>query len=112
MAEESTPRPNPKIHINVDTAQAVEFVRLLAEDDAFRARLTRDPKAVLWEYGVQVSAEFLPKAVRLPSKAAVREQVDTIRRSGELKGRPGPQTFFPIFTCFFVFPFAQGKIRR
>lgn len=93
-----------RLRIDTGRDQAVEFVRRLADDDEFRARLEKDPKGVLWDYGVEVSPELIPATVELPPKADVRRMLD---RSQEGLGpiQPGPQLFYPVFACFFAFPF-------
>ena len=102
----------PRIHINVDSERAIDFVTRLQNDNDFRKRLTEHPRAVLWEYGVDYPPELIPERVTLPSKTEVRKLVSELRRTGEFRGRPGPQYFFPIFTCFFVFPLLRGTPRR
>jgi hypothetical protein len=87
-------------------------VTRLQTDNEFRKQLTEDPRGVLWEYGVDYPAELLPEKVTLPSKTEVRKLLTELRRTGEFRGRPGPQHFFPIFTCFFVFPLVRGTPRR
>ena len=45
------------------------FAARLAEDDAFRAHVAKNPRAALAEYGVADEAGLVPDAVVLPAKA-------------------------------------------
>lgn len=93
-----------RIRIDTGRDQAVEFVRRLAEDDDFRERLQRDPKTVLWDYGVEISPDMIPETVELPTKEDVRRMLDRSHQgSGPIQ--PSPQLFYPVFACFFAFPF-------
>jgi hypothetical protein len=49
------------------------FAARLADDDAFRARVARDPRAALAEYGVAEEPGLVPDAVVLPAKAKLVE---------------------------------------
>jgi len=104
MEEDEGMAGKQRIRIDTGRDQAVEFVRRLSEDDDFREQLAKDPKAVLWEYGVEISPELIPPTVELPPKAELRRMLE---RSHEGIGpiQPGPQLFFPVFACFFAFPF-------
>lgn len=99
-----------ELRLRIDTGrdQAVEFVSRLASDDDFRARLQNDPKAVLWDYGVEVAPELIPATIELPPK----EDVQAFLEAG-YEGRgpimPSPQLFFPVFACFFAFPFLTAE---
>jgi hypothetical protein len=57
----------------VDPRQDEDLVRMLATDDAFRARLARDPASVLAEYHIELSARELPKEVVLPPRSQMAE---------------------------------------
>lgn len=95
-----------ELRLRIDTGrdQAVEFVSRLANDDGFRERLQNDPKAVLWDYGVEVPPELIPEEVELPSKESVQSfMADASEGVGPIQ--PSPQLFFPVFACFFAFPF-------
>lgn len=93
-----------RLRIDTGRDQAVEFVTRLAEDDDFRKRLQNDPKAVLWDYGVEAPPELIPETVELPSKEAVQNFLE-----GASEGvgpiQPSPAFFYPVFACFFAFPF-------
>lgn len=99
-----------ELRLRIDTGrdQAVEFVTRLANDDEFRERLQSDPRSVLWDYGVEVAPELIPETVELPPKEEVQGFLE-----GGYEGlgpiMPGPQLFFPVFACFFAFPFLTAK---
>jgi hypothetical protein len=105
--DEATGKP---LRIRVDVAgdRATEFVSRLAEDDDFRARLQERPAEVLWDYGFEVSAEFLSQGVQLPSKEDVQHVLEQARL-GQGSLQAGPQMMFPIFVLFFAFPFLSGE---
>jgi putative modified peptide len=69
MATNETSRG--RVRMDVTTESAQRFLQLLSEDDEFRSRLARDPKAVLSEYGVQVSPDLIPARIKLPSKLKI-----------------------------------------
>lgn len=50
-----------------------EFVRRLATDDEFRARLARSPARALAEYHIELPAGTLPAQVELPSRPQMVE---------------------------------------
>jgi hypothetical protein len=93
-----------RVRIDTTSDRALEFVNGLAFDDEFRLRLTEDPQSVLFDYGVEVSDELIPGEVSLPSKEAVQQALEQgAQGSGVLP--VGPESFFPVFICFFSFPF-------
>ena len=95
-----------ELRLRIDTGrdQAVEFVSRLANDDEFRERLQADPKAVLWDYGVELAPELIPETIELHSKDEVQSFLE-----GGYEGRgpihPSPALFYPVFACFYAFPF-------
>jgi hypothetical protein len=95
-----------ELRLRIDTGrdQAVEFVSRLANDDDFRERLQKDPKSVLWDYGVELAPELIPEEVELPAKEEIQAFLaETEKGVGAI--RVGPQFFYPVFACFFAFPF-------
>jgi putative modified peptide len=51
----------------------------LAEDDAFRTEMQRDPASVAALYGFRIDREKLPpQGITLPSKELLREHLDEI----------------------------------
>lgn len=50
-----------------------EFIRKLATDDDFRARLTRNPTGVLAEYHIDLLPTELPADVVLPPRSQMAE---------------------------------------
>jgi hypothetical protein len=55
------------------TREDEKLVRRLATDDEFRARLARDPTAVLAEFHIELSARELPPEVVLPPRSQLAE---------------------------------------
>lgn len=98
-----------ELRLRIDTGrdQAVEFVTRLANDDEFRERLQNDPRSVLWDYGVEVAPELIPEMVELPPKAEVQSFLEGYEGRGPIM--PSPQLFFPVFACFFAFPFLTAE---
>jgi putative modified peptide len=76
-------------------SQARAFLEKLASDDDFRAQVERDPVGTLAAHGITVKPEDLPKAgrVRLPSKEAIRANLDAL--AGELESTAG-EIFFAL----------------
>jgi hypothetical protein len=57
----------------ISREKAIELINLLADDEDFRARFQENPRTVLFEYRIDVSAETLPEQVTLPDPDAIRE---------------------------------------
>jgi hypothetical protein len=97
-----------RLRIDTSKDRAMEFVSRLAEDDDFRAELQADPRKVLWDYGVEVPDELIPSEVVLPPK----EDVNALLAGDHdaLGLFPvGPHMLFPVFVCFFAFPFLHAE---
>lgn len=97
-----------RLRIDTSKDRAMEFVSRLADDDDFRAELQADPRKVLWDYGVEVPDELIPSEVVLPPKEHVAAALE-----GDLTAlghhQAGPQLLFPVFVCFFAFPFLHAE---
>lgn len=101
-----------RIRMDLSTAQAVEFVDRLQNDEDFRARLEADPREVLWEYGVEASPGLIPETLELPSPQQIgqlTEKVQALLADEETGVVAGPAMVFPLWTCVFSFPFLSGE---
>jgi hypothetical protein len=97
-----------RLRIDTTRDRAVEFVTRLGEDDDFRAQLQKDPRRVLFDYGVELSDELIPETIELPAKEDVqRVLTDDTKAYGVLQ--PGPASFFPVFVCFYSFPYLHAE---
>lgn len=54
------------------STRILEFAGRVAQDDAFRELVTRDPRTALAEYDLPEEPGLIPAAVTLPSKEALR----------------------------------------
>ncbi len=57
---------------------ARKFLQRLADDDAYRAQVQKDPIGCLAEYGFKVDPAAAPKEVNLPSKADIAANIDQL----------------------------------
>ncbi len=87
MAATSGGAPTPWTKVRVTGAQADEFARKLASDDAFRAKLQSDPVGALRDLGIELprGTTIDPEKVTLPSKEDAEAQIPPILK------------FFPVF---------------
>ena len=67
------------------------FAARLAEDDAFRALVTEDPRAALAEYGLPDEPGLIPDVVELPSKS----QLVTLTKKPKPEPPPPPEPTVP-----------------
>jgi hypothetical protein len=58
--------------------QGEEFVRRLASDDEFRARLSLSPTSVLAEYDIELSPTDVPAEIVLPPRRQLAEALSTM----------------------------------
>ena len=72
------------------------FAARLADDDAFRARVTQDPRAALAEYGVAEEPGLVPDAVVLPAKAKLVELGLDKKPKPKPKPEPVPEPTKPM----------------
>jgi hypothetical protein len=80
VSEQRPSRDAIEIRLELSDEQASEFLERLAQDDEFRSRYEREPRAVLEEYGITMSGVEFPEAASAPSKDAIRIVQEEIRR--------------------------------
>jgi hypothetical protein len=61
------------IRVDITRERARDLINRLIVEPEFRRRFEADTRAVLSEYGIEVSPEALPERVRLPEPDAIRE---------------------------------------
>lgn len=93
-----------RIRIDLTSAQAVDFVNKLAEDDDFRAHLVESPAEVLWEYGIEASPQLFAVPIELPAKEEIRSMLESIAGGEFMTVQAGPALLFPIFCAVFPWP--------
>ena len=105
-----SPQDEPfRVRIDLDAAQAHEFVHRLAEDDSFREQLSSDPGAALHRYGIEIPPELLGEGIELPSKDVLRALLREVEETGELRWPFLQPLIFPIFLFWFVPPFLRRR---
>ena len=79
-----SPRRRSKdVRISIEYEEIKDFLRRLADDPEFRARLKEDPRATLLDYRIDVSAESLPAEITLPDEGETREFLQKIQEQYE-----------------------------
>ena len=63
--------PPQEIRLNITRERARGLINRLVHEPNFRAQFEADTLAVLYEHGIEVSPESLPRQVRLPEPAAI-----------------------------------------
>jgi|ERR671936_2779674 putative modified peptide len=81
-------REELQLTMRMTPSQAREFADRLAEDDAFRERLTNDPQGALSEYGIEIGGALVPETVTLPEKEQVVELREAIQAGQEIRLEP------------------------
>lgn len=101
-----------EIHVKVRTTpkQGREFLEKLASDDDFRARVEREPKAALAEYGVDVPDHALPQAVTLPPREHVQGMLAHLNEQDEL-GKTGhlPHGYALLYCVLGAMPLVDAR---
>ena len=100
-----------EITLRLTPAQAREFVRGLA-DDAFRARLEKEPAAVLEEFGITITPrEVMEASVSLPPKEEVRAviaKLDASENPNDLTNEAYGYAYYAVlFRMFPALPFIE-----
>lgn len=98
-----TEHDSVRLRIDMSTAEARELSERLAEDDEFRDRLASDPRAVLFEYGVEASPGVIPSTIDLPSKEDARAMIEDAASGNFAAVQVGPQRLFPVWMIVFSF---------
>jgi hypothetical protein len=80
--------------VSLSRKDAREFLRRLAEDDAYRRRLQNSPQKALAEANIVVPKSSLPERVTLPTKQEIRSH---LLQGEEAISRPRG---FPYGGCF------------
>ena len=57
---------------------ARKFLQRLADDDAYRAQVEKDPVGCLAEYGFKVDKAKAPARVKLPSSKEIKANIDQL----------------------------------
>lgn len=57
---------------------ARKFLQRLADDDAYRAQVEKDPVGCLAEYGFKVDPAKAPASVNLPSSKEINANIDQL----------------------------------
>lgn len=75
-------RDDIRMKIEMTGREYVDFLRKLATDDDFRARLEKDPVSTLAAHRIRVDPDDVPGEVQLPSKEALQETVEHLEKQG------------------------------
>src|SRR5262249_7190326 len=73
-----------RITINTTPQEALAFVKKLATDDEFRARLAENPRDVLAEHHLDFPVEHLPSEAILPDKEVLQKALADFSEGGIL----------------------------
>jgi hypothetical protein len=88
-----------RIDVRITPERAAEFLRLLAEDPAFRRDFESRTQDLLREWDIDVPAEALPERVFAPTEGLLVDTYRQLVQEGEEYGEEmHPPPFFPPFT--------------
>lgn len=96
-----------RVRIDIGGAEGAEFVRRLAEDEAFYNAFKANPKAVLADNNVVVSGPMAPTGADVPPQSEIQDLVAAADQgTGLVHGALEPAGH-PIFKVLFAFPFSH-----
>lgn len=93
-----------ELRVNITPERARDLIVRLIEDADFRQRVEADPRAILSEYGIEITPEALPERVRLPEPEAIREFLSL------LETRIAPEREAPYDACVIVLIFGAMPV--
>lgn len=65
-------------NVDIHDSEYAQFLKKLAYDDDFRARLEENPRKVLAEHAVDLDEDDLPAKVKLPPKEEIQARFDEL----------------------------------
>ncbi len=78
------------ITLRTTESQAHELLSRLAEDEAFRSEVEKDPAGVLTRYGIEISPpDAIPESAQLASKESISALLESMREGDDPFGRVG-----------------------
>jgi hypothetical protein len=93
-----------ELRVNITPERSRDLIVRLIEDADFRQRVEADPRAILSEYGIEITPEALPEPVRLPEPEAIREFLSL------LETRIAPEREAPYDVCLIVCMFGAMPV--
>ena len=99
--------PGHRVRIDIGSQEGADFVRRLAQDEAFYNRFKANPKAVLAENSIEVSGAMAPTAADVPPQSEIRDLVAAAADGTTLVGGALEPAGHPIFRVLFAFPFSS-----
>ena len=97
-----------RLKIDTTNDRVLEFLDRLAHDEDFQTALQSNPQETLYDYGVEVPDELVPETVVLPDPEDI-EALLAGTPPTTLLTPPSPALFYPVFTCFYAFPFLTAE---
>ena len=104
-----------RITMKLSPRQAFDLFTKLSSDDAFRAKVEKDPHRVLSEYGIDVPSKAIPLERSLPPKEKLQEVfVDLFaRRHGVVSELPlNVDPFYWYFIDFLIFLLHRVQVKK
>jgi hypothetical protein len=98
-----------RFRINLDETQGAEFVRRLAEDEAFYNEFKANPQKVLADNNVDVAGPMTPTAADVPPQEEIQQLVATADSGVTLAEGAIEPAGHPVFKLLFAFPFSADE---
>ena len=95
-----------RFRINLDEAEGADFVRRLAEDEAFYNEFKANPQKVLAANSVDVSGPMTPTAADVPPQEEIQQLVAAADSGASLAEGAIEPAGHPVFKMLFAFPFS------
>jgi hypothetical protein len=67
-----------EVRIGISPDEALEFLQLLATDEALRTALEESPRETLLQYNIEYSEENAPDRLKLPAPEVIQHHVDSL----------------------------------
>jgi hypothetical protein len=95
-----------RVRINLDDAEGADFVRRLAEDEAFYNEFKANPQKVLADNNVDVAGPMTPTSADVPPQEEIQQLVATADSGASLAEGAIEPAGHPVFKMLFAFPFS------
>ena len=98
-----------RFRINLDESEGAQFVRRLAEDEAFYNEFKANPQKVLAENNVDVSGPMTPTTADVPPQEELQQLVAAAESGTSLAEGAIEPAGHPVFKMLFAFPFSADE---
>ena len=96
-----------RIRVDIGDTEGADFVRRLAQDDAFYNEFKENPRKVLAEHNVEIAGAMAPGAEDVPPQSEIQALVAAAAEGTGLAGGALEPAGHPVFRVLFAFPFSS-----